>query len=104
MDDRKAEAMAPLESVLRVEQLRQRCQRPADYETESRILVSLAQALADAPRDILQTLAEKILEGLHAGSAGLSLLTRNGERFYWDGTVRLERATTDWFIVAGEIL
>jgi formate hydrogenlyase transcriptional activator len=83
MDNRKAEAMAPLESVLRIEQLRQRCQRPADYGTESRILVSLAQALADAPRAILQTLADKILEGLHAGSAGLSLLTRNGERFYW---------------------
>ena len=83
MDDRKAEAMAPLESVLRTEQLRQRCQRHPDYETESRILVWLAQALADSPRTILQTLADKILEGLHAGSAGLSLLTRNGERFYW---------------------
>jgi hypothetical protein len=40
MDDRKAEAMAPLESVLRTEQLHQRCQRPPDYETERRILVS----------------------------------------------------------------
>ena len=83
MDDRKVEAKAPLESVLRTERLGQRCQRPADYETESRILVSLAQALADTPRAILQTLADKILEGLHAGSAGVSLLTRNGERFYW---------------------
>ena len=83
MDDRKLEAMAPLESVLRTEQLRQRCQRPPDYETESRILVWLAQALADSPQTILQSLADKILEELHAGSAGLSLLTRNGERFYW---------------------
>jgi formate hydrogenlyase transcriptional activator len=83
MDDRKAEAMAPLESVLRIEQLRQPCQRPADYGTESRILVSLAQALADAPRAILQTLADKILEGLHAGSAGLSLLTKDGKQFFW---------------------
>jgi hypothetical protein len=53
MDDRKVEATAPLESVLRTEQLHQRCQRPPDYETESRILVTLAQALADSPQTIL---------------------------------------------------
>jgi signal transduction histidine kinase/ActR/RegA family two-component response regulator len=41
------------------------------------------QALADSPRTILQALADKTLEVLNAGSAGLSLLTREGDRFYW---------------------
>ena len=54
-----------------------------DYATENRTLVALAQAFADAPISILQTLAEKILEALKAGSAGVSLLTDNEERFYW---------------------
>ena len=32
---------------------------------------------------VLQTLADKVLKVLHAGSAGLSLLTKDGEKFYW---------------------
>jgi PAS domain S-box-containing protein len=52
---------------------------------ENRALVSLAQALAESPRTILQTLADKMLEVFQAGSAGLSLLTKEdgGKRFYW---------------------
>jgi hypothetical protein len=83
MDERKAQAMAPLESILRTEQLHERSQRSADYETENRTLASLVRALADSPRTILQTLADKVVEVLRAGSAGLSLLTKDGERFYW---------------------
>ena len=79
----KMEPAAPLESILRTEQLRQRSERPPDYETENRTLASLVQALADSPRAILQTLADKVLEVLRAGSAGLSLLTKDGGRFYW---------------------
>jgi PAS domain S-box-containing protein len=47
--------------------------------------VALAQALADSPRTILQTLADTILEVFQADSAGLSLLTTQdgGKRFYW---------------------
>jgi PAS domain S-box-containing protein len=51
---------------------------------ESRALISLVQALVDSPGDILQTLANTILETLDCGSAGISLLTRDGgKRFYW---------------------
>ena len=77
--------LVPLESVLCTEELNRRPTRPQDYETENRSLVSLAQALAESPRTILQTLADKILEVLQAGSAGLSLLTKEdgGARFYW---------------------
>ena len=75
--------MAPLESILRTEQLRERLQRSPDYETENQALASLVRALADSPRTILQTLADKVVEVLRAGSAGLSLLTKDGKRFYW---------------------
>src|SRR5690349_12641315 len=54
-----------------------------EYEKEKRALVALAGALADSPRTILQTLADKVLEVLHADSAGLSLLTKDEKRFYW---------------------
>jgi signal transduction histidine kinase/DNA-binding response OmpR family regulator len=73
----------PLEAILRTEDLRHRPSRPPDYEIETRALAALVQGLADSPRTILQTLSDKVLEVLRAGSAGLSLLTRGGERFYW---------------------
>jgi signal transduction histidine kinase len=72
-----------LESVLCTEELNRRPSRPPDYERESRALVSLAQALADSPRTILQALADTILEVCQAGSAGISLVTEDGERFRW---------------------
>ena len=48
-------------------------------------MVALIQALIDSPQNILQTLADTILELLNCGSAGVSLLTTNdgGKRFYW---------------------
>ncbi len=75
--------LVPLESVLCTEELNKRPARPPDYETENRALISLAHELATAPQTILQTLADKILEVFKADSAGVSLLTNNGERFYW---------------------
>jgi signal transduction histidine kinase len=45
--------------------------------------VALTSALGDSPRTILQTLADKVLEVLQVDSAGLSLLTKDEERFYW---------------------
>jgi hypothetical protein len=47
--------------------------------------VALAQALADSPSTILQTLADTILEVLQSDSAGVSLLTPHdgGKTFYW---------------------
>src|SRR5499427_7669445 len=79
------DGLVPLESILCTEELNRRPTRPRDYETENRALVSLAQALAESPRTILQTLAETILDITQCDSAGLSLLTRDdgGKRFYW---------------------
>ena len=77
------DSIVPLESVLCTEELVRRPSRPADYQTENRALAALAQALADSPRTILQTLAEKILEVVRADSAGISVLTENEKGFYW---------------------
>jgi PAS domain-containing protein len=74
---------APLESILLTEELRRRPARPPDYEKENCALVALVSALADSPRTILQTLADKVLAILDADSAGLSLLTKDKKRFYW---------------------
>ena len=81
---------APLESILRTEELLRRPSRPPDYERENRALVKLVSALADSPRTIFQVLAQTIQEITQCDSAGLSLLTRDGEtphidgqRFYW---------------------
>ena len=74
---------ASLESILCTEELLNRPSRPPDHKVENSALVALTSALADSPRTILQTLADKVLEVLEADSAGLSLLTKDGERFYW---------------------
>jgi PAS domain S-box-containing protein len=74
-----------LESVLVTEELSRRTSRPPDYEKENRALATLVQALADSPQNILQVLADTILDVLECGSAGVSLLTTEdgGKRFYW---------------------
>jgi transcriptional regulator with GAF, ATPase, and Fis domain len=77
------QGLVPLESILCTEQLRRRPSRAPEHEKENRALFALAGALADSPRTILQTLAEKVLEVLSADSAGLSLLTKDEKRFYW---------------------
>jgi signal transduction histidine kinase len=74
---------APLESILCTGELLNRPRRPPDHERENLALGALVSALADSPRTILQTLADKVLEVLDADSAGLSLLTKDGNRFYW---------------------
>lgn len=73
----------PLQSIVRTEELHKRLARPPQYQDEHRALMDLMQGLADSPRTILQLLAEKVLEVLRADSAGLSLLTEAGDRFYW---------------------
>ena len=72
-----------LESVLCNEELNRRPSRPPDYEAENRALVSLAQALADSPRTILQTFADTILTVFQCGSAGVSVVSEDGTRFHW---------------------
>jgi signal transduction histidine kinase len=74
---------APLESILCTDELLRRPGRPPDYHKENSAFTALVSALADSPHTILQTLADKILETLDADSAGLSLLTKDGKRFYW---------------------
>jgi len=74
---------APLESILCTEELHRRPLRPPDYERENCALVALVCALADSPRTILQTLADTILDVIEADSSGISLLTTDGQRFYW---------------------
>ena len=69
----------PLESILRTEELHRRPSRPPRYEEENRALVKLVSALADSPSTIFQTLAETILGITQCDSAGLSLLTADGQ-------------------------
>ena len=75
----------PLESILCTAELQRRPSRSPDHEQESRALVALAEALSESPRTILQTLADTILNVCRAGSAGISLLSKEdgGQRFYW---------------------
>ena len=76
---------APLQSILCTEELRRRPWRPPDYKKENRALSTLASALVDPQPNILQTLAETILDITRCDSSGLSLLTKDdgGKRFYW---------------------
>ncbi len=90
LEDSIPEAGASLESILCTEELQRRPSRPPDYEKENRELVALMGALADSPSTIFQTLADTILDITQCDSAGLSLLTRDGQkpdvcgkRFYW---------------------
>jgi PAS domain S-box-containing protein len=72
-------------SMLAVDELNQRPTRDPDYETESRALVALAQAMAVSPAKILHKLAETALELCSAHSAGLSLLEDIDQKrnFHW---------------------
>ena len=74
---------APLEAIVCTGSLLDRPHRPPDHEKENAALAALVSALANSPHTILQTLADKVLEVLDAGSAGLSLLTKDNKRFYW---------------------
>ena len=73
----------PLQSILRTAELGRRAPRTPDHATENRALITLTRSLAASPDTILQTLAETILDVLNAGSAVVSLLTENEERFFW---------------------
>jgi hypothetical protein len=67
-----AQNVVDLQSVIVTDALNDRPSRPPDYQAESGALVAMAQAIASAPEDILQTLAETL--GLcKADSAGVSI-------------------------------
>lgn len=66
-------------------QLSLRPRRQPDYEAENRALVSLAQVLADPPRDILQRLTEAAVTLCKAGSSGISIIEEDFDEkvFRW---------------------
>ncbi len=82
-DNTPRDGAVPLEAILRTDRLRERPSRPPDHERETQALAALLRQLSEAPGTILQTLADTVLEILGVGSAGLSLLTQDGEGFYW---------------------
>jgi len=74
---------ASLDSIVCTDELHKRPSREPEHQKENAALAALVVALADSPSTILQTLADKVLDVLSADSAGLSLLTKDGKRFYW---------------------
>ncbi len=72
-----------LERVIATDELQRRPARSPDYETESRALAELADALASSPTTFLQRLVDVALDVLDADSAGVSLLSDGGTRFEW---------------------
>lgn len=69
---------AGLEAVLTTEELTRRPVHPPDHVAEARALAALAQTMAEAPRTILQKLADLALELCRADSAGVSILDTSG--------------------------
>ncbi|MCM2374551.1 response regulator [Aporhodopirellula aestuarii] len=72
-----------LESILLTDSLDQRPSRPADHATETRVLLTLAEHLADSPHDILHKIADVTLDMLRVGSAGISLISEETGDFVW---------------------
>src|SRR6476661_6672260 len=72
-----------LQSVLSTGELNARPFRPPDYETENRALLAIAQHMADSPQTTLQKLAEVAMQICAAGSAGVSLVSKETGDFYW---------------------
>lgn len=80
---RSAKDCGTLDSVVCTAELYQRPIRWPDYERQSRALLTLAQALADAPDGVLKSLTAEILTVLNCHSAGVSLLSDDATRFHW---------------------
>jgi len=76
-----------LESVITTIELSRRASRAPDYAAESRILASLAQDITRSPELILQSLAQGALASCRAGSAGISLIEKDGKHFRWHALV-----------------
>lgn len=76
------DGVVPLEAVAVTKQLKRRPARPPDFVKQTDALLSLAQAMADAPQTILQKLAETILDVLNAHTAGVSLLTADAQHVF----------------------
>ncbi|MEO6319380.1 MAG: hypothetical protein ABIO73_01905 [Polaromonas sp.] len=84
--------LVPLDAVLCTAELTRRPARRPDHEAENRALTLLVQALADSPGTIHQTLADTLLDAFQAGSAGISLLTKDARSFYWPAVAGMWQA------------
>jgi signal transduction histidine kinase len=65
---------AALQSVSATDELKRRPVRTADFEAENRVLMSLAETMAQSPAGVLQKLVDSARDLCQADSAGISLL------------------------------
>lgn len=72
-----------LEDVIRTPELQARPARAPDYDRENVALLRLVEAMSKSPRDIFERLTESVLVLCNAHSAGISLLNRRKDQFYW---------------------
>jgi signal transduction histidine kinase len=77
------EGAVGLEAVIFTAELTRRTGRVPDHRAENIALIALAQEMVTSHDRILQKLAETALTLCHAGSSGVSLLDRDGSKFYW---------------------
>ncbi|MES2626538.1 MAG: GAF domain-containing protein, partial [Pseudomonadota bacterium] len=77
------ENYAPLVTVLANAELYEVTSRQPDYAVENRALTTLVTALAEAPESLLQTLTDTTLDLFKVGSAGISLLSKDQQNFFW---------------------
>lgn len=77
-----------IHSVVKTDELYERTGRAPDFEAEARALSEMATELAEAPRNLLQKLAELVMDLCRADSAGVSLLEQDGDQevFRWRAT------------------
>jgi hypothetical protein len=75
------------DEVLVTEALARRPARPADFETENRVLCSLSRELASNPENLLQKLANATLLLCRAGSAGVSVVDTDTGQLRWHAVV-----------------
>lgn len=98
-----------LEAVIATPDLARRPARRADFQEESRTLLSLSQALARYLQDFFRHLVKSVLKLSGTGSAGISLLNEKEKRFVWPAVAGgLERylgaGTPDDFGPCGTVL
>jgi PAS domain S-box-containing protein len=77
--------MRSIDAVLSTTELSRRPTRAPDYKAETQGLLSLVKVLRQTPEDVLQAVADTALRLCGGDSAGLNLLTEDGERkvFRW---------------------
>jgi signal transduction histidine kinase len=72
-----------LESVIITDELGKRLSRRPQFAAENRVLLALAQDIADCPERIFEKLAQAALELCRAHSAGFTVLEEDANIFRW---------------------